>query len=138
MGDHPDLKDLQTGRPDDTSDDSAALARVLRDVERCEALIAHGARTAAPVEDADIEIVRVTRLAVEQKTLSAASEADFRAAMGRMSEPSGIQTRRSPTTWTVVAIRSPMQGAWASSSRRATLSSGRTRVPRSRRWPGMQ
>ena len=84
MGDHPDSKGSQTGRADDAGGEGAALAHVLRDVERCEALIAHGARTAAPVEDADIEIVRATRHAVEQKTLSAADEADFRAAVGRI------------------------------------------------------
>ena len=84
MDNHSDSKGSPSGPANDTSYDSAALARVLRDVERCEALIAHGARTAAPVEDADIEIVRATRLAVQQKTLSAADEADFRAAMGRI------------------------------------------------------
>jgi hypothetical protein len=84
MDDHPDSQGSPTGPANDTSYDSAALARVLQDVERCEALIAHGARTAAPLEDADIEIVRATRLAVEQKTLNASSEPDVHAAMGRI------------------------------------------------------
>src|ERR1700676_867212 len=84
MGDHPDLKGSQTGRANDPSSDSAALARFLRDVERCEALIAHGARTGAPLEDADIDVVRAARLAAEQNTLSAVSEADIHAAMGRI------------------------------------------------------
>ncbi|KLU21419.1 hypothetical protein EOS_36250 [Caballeronia mineralivorans PML1(12)] len=84
MSDHPESKGSQTGRADEASGDSAALARVLQDVERCEALIAHGARTGAPPEDADIDIVRAARLAVEQNTLSATNEADVHAAMGRI------------------------------------------------------
>src|SRR5258708_7770017 len=84
MGDHPDSKGSQTGRADEASGDSAALARVLQDVERCEALIAHGARTGAPPQNADIDIVRVARFAVEQNTLSATNEADVHAAMGRI------------------------------------------------------
>lgn len=84
MENHPDSQGSPTGPANDTRYDSAALARVLRDVERCEALIAHGARTAAPLADADIEIVRATRLAVEQNTLSASSEPDVHAAMGRI------------------------------------------------------
>ena len=83
---HSGSEGSSTAPANDTSYDSAALARVLRDVERCEALIAHGARTAAPVEEADIEIVRATRLAVEQNTLNVVIEADFQAAKGRIEQ----------------------------------------------------
>jgi hypothetical protein len=84
MSDHPYLKGSQAGRADDASDDGAALDRILQDTERCEALIEHGDRIGAPLADGDIEIVRAARRGVEQNTLSAASEADVHAAMGRI------------------------------------------------------
>jgi hypothetical protein len=84
MSDYPNSKDSPSGRADGASDDSEALAKVMQDIERCESLIAYGAKTGAPIADADIDIVRAVRLAVEQKALIPGSEADLCAAMGRI------------------------------------------------------